>query len=348
MVVVRERQKASPSRMSCDDVEGLLMKEEEQGIPLELGSPRADGKDRQESWLAEGKGKNVLASAKIARQTKTDLEKDWDVVSEAVEKLAREALHHPVVPEELMEEVVVTLTQRGIETGAEWRDYVDTVEKDGELVNELCDFLQTDVSQLKRTVESRTGPETRFGEVVEQRPSQLTVEGSWQRSGVQERSTSAHNCRAHGAGPWPTAPLREDAGVLSSVHLVNYLRSIACADPGVFKGTRGENFGEFLRKFRRRYETVISCDEALVEILADDHLAGRAKNVFASLPRSVRECGFEAVTQEMARLMAYDSTAGRMRALTELKNLRMSPGQEPGENRQTGKCGVYTGRQVDG
>ncbi|KAK6061246.1 zinc knuckle [Cooperia oncophora] len=41
--------------------------------------------------------------------------------------------------------------------------------------------------------------------------------------------------------------------------------------------------------------------------------------------------GLKAVTQEMARLMAYDSTAGRMRALTELKNLRMRPGQEVSE-----------------
>ncbi|KAK6062248.1 zinc knuckle [Cooperia oncophora] len=311
-------QKPSLQERPCTSVHNgrahgrVFMKEEERCIPQELGSPKADGKYQHESWLtcmrivreAKERAKLVLGNAKIAKQARTSLENDWDVVSEAVEKLAREALHHPVVSE-LMKEIVVTLSQRGIETGDEWRDYVDTVEKDGELVNELCDLLQTDVSQLKRTVEVRCrepfGKDWPGMQCDRRGSARQAVDEAWQKPSLQERPcTSVHNGRAHGVSPWSRAPLREDAE-------------------------------EFLRKFRRKYETVISCEETLLEILSDDHLAGRAKNVFASLPRAVRECGFEAVTQEMARLMAYDSTAGRMRALTELKNLRMRPAQEVSE-----------------
>ncbi|VDL83075.1 unnamed protein product [Nippostrongylus brasiliensis] len=53
-------------------------------------------------------------------------------------------------------------------------------------------------------------------------------------------------------------------------------------------GSRGsrrtpkENFNEFLRKFERKYETVIESEATLIDILADDYFAGRAKNIFTS------------------------------------------------------------------
>ncbi|XGW04174.1 hypothetical protein V3C99_015375, partial [Haemonchus contortus] len=97
------------------------------------------------------------------------------------------------------------------------------------------------------------------------------------------------------------------------------------------RGTRGESFEEFLRRFKRKYEQVIKCEAALIEILDDDHLAGRAKSIFAALPRITREQGLDAVTREMARLLSYDSTARRMRALTELRSLKLRPHQEVAE-----------------
>ncbi|VDO37858.1 unnamed protein product [Haemonchus placei] len=97
------------------------------------------------------------------------------------------------------------------------------------------------------------------------------------------------------------------------------------------RGTKGESFEEFLRRFKRKYEQVIKCKATLIEILSDDRLAGRAKSIFAALPRITKEQGLDAVTREMARLLSYDSTAGQMRALTELRNLKLRPHQEVAE-----------------
>lgn len=102
-----------------------------------------------------------------------------------------------------------------------------------------------------------------------------------------------------------------------NTHLASYLRSMACADPGVFRGAKNENFGEFVRRFRRKYERVIACEATLIDILVDDHLAGRAKSIFLAIPRMVKEQGFEATINEMGRLLACDSTASRLRAVKE-------------------------------
>ncbi|KIH58203.1 zinc knuckle [Ancylostoma duodenale] len=125
-----------------------------------------------------------------------------------------------------------------------------------------------------------------------------------------------------------TVPAREDLGADVSYQIVTYLRSLACTDPEVFKGTRQENFKEFVRRFKRKYEKVITCKATLLDILGDDHLGGRAKAVFAAIPRFVKEQGLEAVIAEMDKLLACDSVAGRMRALTELRNLRLGSNQE--------------------
>ncbi|KAK6021281.1 zinc knuckle [Ostertagia ostertagi] len=53
--------------------------------------------------------------------------------------------------------------------------------------------------------------------------------------------------------------------------------------------------------------------------------------MFMALPRAVKEQGFERVVAEMAKLLALDSTAGRLRALTELRKLRIRPNQDVSE-----------------
>ena len=99
-------------------------------------------------------------------------------------------------------------------------------------------------------------------------------------------------------------------------------------DPGVFKGKPSENFTEFIRRFRRKYERVVREEKTLIEILGDDYLGERAKNIFLTLPEEVKASGFEAVVRELGRLLASDSVAARMRALTELRKLCMRPGQD--------------------
>ncbi|KAK6059239.1 zinc knuckle [Cooperia oncophora] len=72
---------------------------------------------------------------------------------------------------------------------------------------------------------------------------------------------------------------------------------------------------------------VIFDDRTLIDILGDDHLEGRAKSIFLSLPSEVKRRGFDEVVEELRRLLASDSTAGRLRALAELRTLRRRPDQ---------------------
>ncbi|RCN49046.1 zinc knuckle [Ancylostoma caninum] len=50
-------------------------------------------------------------------------------------------------------------------------------------------------------------------------------------------------------------------------------------DPGIFKGRENEDLYEFIRKFKRKYEEVVRDSATLIDILADDHLKGRAKTI---------------------------------------------------------------------
>ncbi|EYB97728.1 hypothetical protein Y032_0138g2082 [Ancylostoma ceylanicum] len=77
----------------------------------------------------------------------------------------------------------------------------------------------------------------------------------------------------------------------------------------------------------RRSGNVIQDDSALLEILGDDHLTGRAKSIYLTLPSGVKERGFEAVIEKMNKLLAKDSTAARIRALAEMKKLKIRSDQ---------------------
>ncbi|KHJ99572.1 zinc knuckle [Oesophagostomum dentatum] len=63
------------------------------------------------------------------------------------------------------------------------------------------------------------------------------------------------------------------------------------------------------RRFGRKYRNVVGDEQTLIDILVDDHLGGRAKSTFLSLPVEVRRKGFDEVVREMAKLLAEDSVA---------------------------------------
>ncbi|KAK6016205.1 zinc knuckle, partial [Ostertagia ostertagi] len=194
------------------------------------------------------------------------------------------------------------------------------MEQDGEVMAEICEVLGTDVLHVKKRIaallkhgEREGGAQGSRGQpsvpVDERHTVQLqTVPSVGQRYGdTWVRSPSLGS----------TLPAGEVRDASVSQGVLTYLRSMACVDPGKF--TDG------------KYEKVIGCEATLMEILGDDHLGGRAKSVFAALPRTTKEQGLDVVIGEMARLLSHESTAGRMRALTELRNLRMRPGQEVAE-----------------
>ncbi|KHJ97139.1 zinc knuckle [Oesophagostomum dentatum] len=119
-----------------------------------------------------------------------------------------------------------------------------------------------------------------------------------------------------------------DTSQQMSLAMLNCIQSLSCVDPGVYRGGQNESFSEFIRRFKRKYGRVVTSNRALVEILGDDHLDGRAKSVFPSLPENVKRMGFENVVEEMGRLLSEDSVAGKMRALAELRDMRIRPYQD--------------------
>lgn len=112
-----------------------------------------------------------------------------------------------------------------------------------------------------------------------------------------------------------------DPGRQLNFEMLNCFQALSCIDPRIYKGRPNENFKEFIRRFRRKYQRVILSDQSFVEILADDHLSGRAKSVFLSLPVQVRRRGFEEVVAEM----------GKLPAIVKLRDLKMRPNQDVAE-----------------
>ncbi|XGW19064.1 hypothetical protein V3C99_003128 [Haemonchus contortus] len=230
------------------------------------------------------------------------------------------------------------MAERGIESEEDWKDYVATMERDGEIVSDLSEMLNVNTLQIKDCVADllrQDGDRKVAGMLESKAQESLSYNHARQDNRPLQESlyltgpTFAESWRRRSAEE--AAPKQECPGTDVNLQLVNYLRAMTCADPGIFRGAKNESFTQFVRKFKRKYQGVITCEATLVDILADDHLAGRAKNVFLSLPGRVKEQGLDAVVAEMTKLLACDSTASRLRALTELKHLRMRPNKDVAE-----------------
>ncbi|EYC11418.1 hypothetical protein Y032_0050g1903 [Ancylostoma ceylanicum] len=245
------------------------------------------------------------------------------------------------------QEILRTLKCIGIENPEDLRSFLAVTEKDGNLITELCTLLNTDVLQIKSKIEDLqkvVGPRDEDEDMEE--PSLLQgrqqgfkdIESGHDQNNFQI-ANSMKQYRDHMSGIGPryeplskqSAPLRT-AGQLChqgmNEQFLSFFQSMSCADPGIFKGLENENFHEFIRKFKRKYGRVVQDDATLIEILADDHLKGRAKAMFLSIPQYIKDQGFEAVVAELASLLACDSSAARIKALAALRNLKLRPGQE--------------------
>ncbi|KAK6012772.1 hypothetical protein OSTOST_22050 [Ostertagia ostertagi] len=124
-----------------------------------------------------------------------------------------------------------------------------------------------------------------------------------------------------------------------TLHFMAWVQANACVGPGVFRGNKSENFDEFIRRFNsRKYGAVGFDDQTLLDIMVDDHLwKGRAKSLLPWHMPSHVSC-----VEELRRVLT-DSTAGRLRALTELRCLKRRIGQSVADF-----CGVLEdlGRQA--
>ncbi|KAK6022583.1 zinc knuckle [Ostertagia ostertagi] len=325
-------------------MEGDMMMEDENQAPQEVSliNRRNRCEESEREWEgaarilreAQQKANDILGKSRVSNQAKAEVEGVWTKALEEIEQYWRKIKEGETLPLLLVREIAKTLSQRGIESVEDWREYVRTMEQDGEVMGEICDMLNTDVLQVKREIMAlQEGQKSQVASGESQgrvNPHGGRLEGAhaaqFQTTPLTGQKYVDHS-RTRFRSSDSTRPVPEEPGVSMSENVLAYLTSMACVDPGVFRGAKYENFEEFIRRFKRKYAKVISSEATLIEILGDDHLGGRAKSIFEALPRMTKELGFEAVTREMARLLSHESTAGRVRALTELRNLRIRPDQ---------------------
>ncbi|EYC41411.1 hypothetical protein Y032_0569g65 [Ancylostoma ceylanicum] len=241
--------------------------------------------------------------------------------------------------------VANALQQRGIDSEQEWEQYLATIERDGELLAEICEILNTDVLQIVKVVRQVKHKADAYDEEEENGGVKLNGELLQRVSGERQGNAKLHEVQlqetpkreqigASCAHDWKrcvatsSEGTREAAGQQINLEVLNCLQSLSCVDPGIYKGKSNENFKEFVRRFRRKYQRAVLGDQTLVEILGDDHLGGRAKSVFLSLPVEVKNRGFDEVIKEMGKLLSEDSVAGRIRAIAELRDMKMRPNQD--------------------
>ncbi|RCN31034.1 hypothetical protein ANCCAN_23186, partial [Ancylostoma caninum] len=101
---------------------------------------------------AQQKVSGILSESRVTRQVRNEIENELNRMSKEVERILVEVQSRPKVPAGLVGVIVEILSQRGIGTEAEWRDYVRTMERDGEVISDLCEMLNTDTLQLKEAV----------------------------------------------------------------------------------------------------------------------------------------------------------------------------------------------------
>ncbi|RCN48711.1 zinc knuckle [Ancylostoma caninum] len=263
-------------------------------------------------------------------------------------------------------ELFRALQFKGVESMDDLNDFLTTTERDGELLSEICGMFNTDVLQVRdvlgeikqlqnsRQARSQSAQEEKMDVSQENGQFNSDVIGIVDDRQVNyserfqmrtERPATRLTGVAYGqhskqhSEPWDQTDT-EDRG--QAYKLLAYMQANTCVSPGIFKGMKHENFEEFIRRFGRKYKGVIMDDHTLIEISGDDHLEGRSKNVFLSIPEEVRGQGFRAVVDELRRLLANDSMAGRLRALTELRTgfpRREKPGPQSNNESRAGVRG---------
>ncbi|VDP19395.1 unnamed protein product, partial [Heligmosomoides polygyrus] len=83
-------------------------------------------------------------SARYKEKHEEVLSSEIEVICEGLENLRKRCFATEVFGQEIWR----TLATRGIETIADWHDYVQTMERDGGIIAELCDELNVDALQL--------------------------------------------------------------------------------------------------------------------------------------------------------------------------------------------------------
>ncbi|VDL67098.1 unnamed protein product [Nippostrongylus brasiliensis] len=220
----------------------------------------------------QGKIMTVVGESRVTRERKEEIVR---VLKTGLDEAAAILKIDEGPQLELWSSVGETLRHRGIDSGEEWHSYISTMERNGEIVAEICEMLNADVLQVKDEIAAlreavNAGKAVDKGRVYNNsscvqptdRGADMLESGKratgQQYAGVWKRSS---------ASPAIMEPAVDSTGALVSSQLASYLRAMACVDPGVFKGSKSEDFCEFMRWFKRKYQDVVRCEETLMEIL---------------------------------------------------------------------------------
>ncbi|VDL77922.1 unnamed protein product, partial [Nippostrongylus brasiliensis] len=95
---------------------------------------------------------DILSETRIAKDKRAEVEKEITEQVQLVKAKLGVIGEGVGLPAELLKEIEDVLHQRGIETVDEWKTYVRTMERNGEVLSELCELLNTNVFQLGTSV----------------------------------------------------------------------------------------------------------------------------------------------------------------------------------------------------
>ncbi|KAK6030980.1 zinc knuckle [Ostertagia ostertagi] len=95
----------------------------------------------------------LLYESRISREKRSEFEKEFQVSMKRIEESANEGSNESKYRDDLLTDISMTLVSRGIESRDDWRDYIETMERDGEVLADICDILNTDVLLVKKEVE---------------------------------------------------------------------------------------------------------------------------------------------------------------------------------------------------
>ncbi|KAK6010206.1 hypothetical protein OSTOST_24781 [Ostertagia ostertagi] len=264
--------------------------------------------------------KDDLEEARIAPKYRSVIDKSIEQqVKKACETLGTlesSAKSYLTFGKELME----SLQKRGIETLEDWDDFLGVVDRDGSLLAEICSMLDTNVLQVRDVVGEIQKLQEKQAKDMMRNQDEMSdedmdgMEINHKRRKAYELPNNDENRRLqmttqvsernHDPAPtgaaygqhlrphldrWETAAEQTATGANYMEGFLKFLQASSCVDPGVFRGKPNENFKEFLRRFRRKYGPLGYGDRTLLEILEDDHLGEKAKNVFLAIhTREVR------------------------------------------------------------
>uniref|UniRef100_A0A7I4YBJ5 Uncharacterized protein n=1 Tax=Haemonchus contortus TaxID=6289 RepID=A0A7I4YBJ5_HAECO len=178
----------------------------------------------------------IVGETKASKQAKASIELEWSRLVEELGKLHRGRGKN--TPEALVTSISATMAERGIESEEDWKDYVATMERDGEIVSDLSEMLNVNTLQIKDCVADllRQDADRKVAGMLEPK-AQESLSYNHARQDNRPLQESLYSTGPTFAESWrrrsaeEAVPKQEYPGTDVNLQLVNYMRAMTCADP---------------------------------------------------------------------------------------------------------------------